>query len=143
MGYAPFAYSERLMTVVSRDKAWEAFKDYAVMGKLLVAIHSLYEDGWAIYIKVEGLESSRFEVKKDVRQGCPLSPWLLSIYVFMDSMVTEAMKHFYASVRLTRGLLFANDVMTMAESEKALQQYLQRLNDTLEKWRVKANWQED
>ena len=71
MGYAAFAYSERLMTVVSRDKVWEAFKDYAVMGKLLVAIQSLYEDGWAMYIRVEGLESSRFEVKKGVRQGCP------------------------------------------------------------------------
>ena len=80
MGYAAFAYSERLMTVVSRDKAWEAFKDYVVMGKLLVAIQSLYGDGWATYIRVEGLESSQFEVKKDVRQGCPLSPWLLSIY---------------------------------------------------------------
>ena len=44
----------------------------------------------------------------------------------MDSMVTEAMKHFYASVQLTRGLLFANDVVTMAESEKALQHNLQR-----------------
>ena len=51
------------------------------------------------------------------------------------------MKHFYASVQLTTGqlaiLLFANDLVKMAESQKALQHNLQRLNDALEKWGMK------
>ena len=32
---------------VSREKLWVALKDYGVSGKLLVAVQSLYEDGWA------------------------------------------------------------------------------------------------
>ena len=32
---------------VSREKLWVALKDYGVSGKLLVAVQSQYEDGWA------------------------------------------------------------------------------------------------
>ena len=37
-------------------------------GKLLVAVQSLHEDGWA-RVRVEGRESSWFQVKSGVRQG--------------------------------------------------------------------------
>lgn len=50
---------------VSRDKLWEELKDYDVRGKLLVAIQSLHEYGWA-RVKVGGAESSQFEVMKRV-----------------------------------------------------------------------------
>ena len=32
---------------VSREKLWVVLKDYGVSSKLLVAVQSLYEDGWA------------------------------------------------------------------------------------------------
>ena len=54
-------------------------------------------------------------------------------------------KKFYGSVRLTTGevevLLFADDLMMMAESEEALQHNMQELNDRLKEWEMKANWQ--
>ena len=71
------------------------------------------------------------------------SPWLFNI--FIDRIVSEARKKFYGSVRLTTGevevLLFADDLMMMAESEEALQHNKQELNDRLEEWEMKANWQ--
>lgn len=45
--YAAFVDLERAYDRVSRDRLWEVLKDYGKMGKLLVAIQSLYEDGWA------------------------------------------------------------------------------------------------
>lgn len=142
IAYAAFIDLEKAYDSVSREKLWEALSDYGVRGKLLLAIQSLYEDGWA-RVRVGGRESSRFEVKKGVRQGCPMSPWLFNI--FIDRIVTEARKHFYGSVQLTTGqmevLLFADDLMLMAETEEALQHNLQELNDVLDKWGMKANWQ--
>ena len=58
------------MISVSREKLWVALKGYVVCGKSLVAVQSLYEDGWA-RVRVGGRKSSRFQVKSGVRQGCP------------------------------------------------------------------------
>ena len=74
---------------VSRSKLWVALKDYGVKGKLLAAVQSLYEEGRA-RVRVAGKESCPFQVRKGVRQGCPLSPWLFNI--FMDRIGTEARK---------------------------------------------------
>ena len=76
---------------------------------VLVAVQSLYEDGWA-RVRVGGRELSQFQVKSGVRQGCPLSPWLFNI--FMDTIVTEARNHFYGTVGLTTGQLEVILLMT-------------------------------
>ena len=50
--------------------------------------------------------------------------------------MTEARKQFYGSVQLTTGklevLLFADDLVMLAETEEPLQHNLQELNDKLE-----------
>ena len=67
-----------------------------------------------------------------VRQGCPLSPWLFNM--FMDRIVTEMRRHVYDSVWLSTRqlevLLFADDLVMLAETEEALQHNLQELNDS-------------
>ena len=59
--------------------------------------------------------------------------------------MSEARNKFYGSVQLTTGevevLLFADDLMMMAESQEAVQHNMQELNDRLEEWEMKANWQ--
>ena len=59
--------------------------------------------------------------------------------------MSETRNKFYGSVRLTTGkvevLLFADYLMMMAESKEALQHNMQELNDRLEEWEMKANWQ--
>ena len=104
---------------VSREKLWVALKDYGVSGRLLVAVQSLYEDRWA-RVRVGGRESSRFQAKSGVRQGCPLSAWLFNI--FIDKIVTEARKNFHGSVRLSTWqaevFLFADDLAMLAELQK-------------------------
>ena len=61
---------------MSRDKLWLALKEYNVSKQLLSAMQSLYENGWA-RVRVGERESPQIQVRKGVRQGCPLSPWLL------------------------------------------------------------------
>ena len=51
---------------------WVALKDYGVEGKLLAAVQSLYEDSGRKEV---------IHVRKGVRQGCPLSPWLFNIFI--------------------------------------------------------------
>ena len=69
----------------------------------------------------------------------------MAFYIFIDRIVTEARKKFYDCVWLSTGqlevLLFADDRVMLAETEKVLQHNLQELNDRLDEWGKKANWQ--
>ena len=141
VAFAAFVDLEKAYDSVSRDKLWLALKEHNVSKQLLSAMQSLYENGWA-RVRVGERESPQVQVRKGVRQGCPLSPWLFN--VFIDKIVSEARKRFQGSVRLSTGqvevLLFADDLVVLAESEEALQNNLQVVNDELEVWGMRANW---
>ena len=85
--YAAFVDLEKAYDSVSRSKLWVALKGYGVSGRLLAAVQSFYEEGWA-RVRVAGKESSQFQVRKGVGQGCPLSPRPFNI--FIHKIVSEA-----------------------------------------------------
>ncbi len=73
-----------------------------------------------------------------VRQGCTLSPWLI-----LDTMVKEPRElgiHGFMDGVMLRNenadvLLFADDMVLIADSAEALQVNLQKLDETLTRWR--------
>ena len=81
-----------------------------------------------------------FQVEAGVRQGCILSPILFAI--FIDGLV-RAVKR----VRVTSTLegiklnilLFADDVILLADSRKDLQKLLDAVYEYSQKWRFKWN----
>ena len=79
---------------------------------------------------------------KGVRQGCTLSPWLFNVYV--DKVAREAREKFVSEVKLSTGdvgmLLFADDMVIMAESEEGLQSNLKVLSEAMDRWDLKVNW---
>ena len=139
--YMAFVDLEKAYDNVSREKLWKVLDEYGVKGKLLGAIQALYVDGKA-RVKVGGVESELFGVHRGVRQGCTLSPWLFN--VFIDRVTREAKRQFRSEVKLSTGdvgvLLFADDMVVMAESAEGLQSNLQVLSDILSRWELKVNW---
>ena len=73
-------------------------------------------------------------------QGCEagytLLPWLFNVLV--DKVAMEARREFVREVKLSTGdvgvLLFADDMVIMAESEEGLQSNLQMLSDSMDRW---------
>ena len=126
---------------VSREKLWKVLDEYGVKGKLVRVILALYVNGKA-RVKVGGVESELFGVHRGVRQGCTLFPWLFN--VFMDTVTRETKRQFRSEVKLSTGdvgvLLFADDMVVMAESVEGLQSNLQVLSDVLNRWELKVNW---
>ena len=139
--YMAFVDLEKAYDSVSREKLWKVLDEYGVKGKLLRAIQALYVDGRA-RVKVGRMEFELFSVYRGVRQGCTLSPWLFN--VFMDRVTREAKRLFRSEVKLSTGdvgvLLFADDIVVMAESAEGLQHNLQVMSDVLSKWELKVNW---
>ena len=136
-----FVDLEKVYDIVSREKLWKVLDEHGVKGKLLRAIQALYVDGKA-RVKVGGVESELFGMHRGVRQSCTLSLWPFN--VFMDRVIREAKRQFRSEVKLSTGdvgvLLFADDMVVMAESVEGLQSNLQVLSDVLSRWELKVNW---
>ena len=77
---------EKAYDNVCREKLWRTVFEYGIRGRLLRSIKALYAGGRA-RVKVEGMESKWFGVRKGVGQGCTLSPWLFN--AFMDNVVRK------------------------------------------------------
>ena len=132
---------EKAYDNVCREKLWRVLSEYGVRGRLLRSIKALYEGGRA-RVKVEGMESQGFRVRKGVRQGCTLSPWLFN--VFIDKVVKEARRECVREVTLSTGsigiLMFADDMVMMAETKEALQHNVEAMNEALSRWDLRVNW---
>ena len=139
--YMTFVDLEKAYNNVGREKLWVVLDKYGIKGKFLRAIQALYVGSKAC-VKVGGLTSEEFEVRRDVRQGCTLSPWLFNL--FMDNVMREARGSFVDEVQLSTGevgvLLFADDMVVMADSKEGLQHNLKAVSDMLNKWELKMNW---
>ena len=69
---------------VCRDGLWRKMQQYGVEEKFVHICRGLYK-GIEASVVLEGEQSRWFPVETGLRQGCPLSPLLYSIYV-MDMM---------------------------------------------------------
>jgi hypothetical protein len=80
-------------------------------------------DGSKACVRVNGSLSEWFEVKRGVRQGCVMSPWLFN--VFMDKCVRMASRD-------GRGIRVddADDALLLAESEEELQNMIVSLQES-------------
>ena len=86
--------------------------------------------------------SDWFEVEQGVRQGCVLSLWLFNLY--MDTIVREAREKFVEGGQLEETtvqlLLFADDLMLVAEKDEDVERNQRMLEEVMKKWRMQINW---
>ena len=77
-----------------------------------------------------------------VRQSFTFSPWLFN--VFIDEVAKEAKQHFTSGEKLSSGeqefLLFAGDVVLLADSRERLESNLRVMSEVLSEWELKINW---
>ena len=92
-------------------------------------------------MKVGQSKSEMFHVRKGVRQGCTLFPWLCN--VFIDKVARKAKQHFTSGVKLSTGeqevLLFADDMVLLADSRERLESNLRVMSEVLSEWELKVN----
>ena len=95
-------------------------------------------------VKYDGKITEFFKFGKGVRQGCPLSPLLFNIYV---NDIFEAINEVYTPPvevnenNPTNVLMYADDLILLAHSEKELQKKLDIL--TLKAPPVQGKWSRD
>ena len=132
---------EKAYDNVNREMMWKVLEEYGIRGSFVKAVRSMYVSCEAC-VKVLGGTSDWFKVEQGVRQGCVMSPWLFNVY--MDHILREAKERFSGGVKLedrnVQFLLFADDLMLVAEKEEDVESNLRILDGVMEKWQMMINW---
>uniref|UniRef100_A0A8C6PEM1 ribonuclease H n=1 Tax=Nothobranchius furzeri TaxID=105023 RepID=A0A8C6PEM1_NOTFU len=120
-----FVDLEKAFDRVPRGALWGVLREYGVPGPLIRAVRSLYDRCQSL-VRIAGSKSGSFPVRVGLRQGCPLSPILFITFmdrIFRRSQGVEGIR--FGGLRI-RSLLFADDVVLLASSERDLQLSLER-----------------
>jgi DNA-binding protein YbaB len=121
---------------------FEILKNLHIDWKDRRLLQDLYMRQEAVVRVADGMSDPGI-VGQGVRQGCPLSPLLFSIYA--EVMMIEAMENNEEGIEVGGQVLsdirFADDQAMASSTEKGLQNIMNNLNDTAKKFNMKINVQ--
>jgi len=127
--YMCFVDFKKVFDSISHDKLWVTMMDMGYPLHLVDLLAKLCRKQLA-KVKVAGTPSEWFRVKKGVRQGCVLSPYLFNILAEM--VMRETLDGFQGGLqiggRMITKLRFADDIILLATSEAELQDHLDRVS---------------
>jgi len=95
---------------------------------LLKIIQNLYDTDE--YVLVDGTKQARVRPTRGVKQGCPLSPWLFSLYINDVDCIARDVRGAVAGIAdvCVTHMLYANDLSLTANESDQLQMMLGRLS---------------
>ena len=133
-----FIDQEKAFDRINRNKLWAILSEYGIQGQLLDNIRALYQKCSSVVRTSDGL-TDEFQLSSGVRQGCVLSPILFNIYI--DRITQESMtdNNVDNNNNLINELLFADDQSIIYDNEHKLQQHINALQATCEKYNMKIN----
>jgi Reverse transcriptase (RNA-dependent DNA polymerase) len=138
--YICFVDFEKAFDRVNWVKMMDILKRLQVDWRDRRMINQLYMSQEAV-IRIADGESEPAIIGRGVRQGCPLSPLLFSIYA--EAMMMETLDGAEEGIRVGGELIsdvrFADDQGMVANSERGLQRLMDRLNINAKKYDMKIN----
>src|SRR6478609_5520196 len=138
--YICFVDFEKAFDRVNWEKMMKVLQSIAVNWRDQRMISELYMNQEAV-VRIAGGESDSGIIGRGVRQGCPLSSLLFSIYAEM--MMKEALENVEEGIRvggeLIKDVKYADDQGMVAKTEIGLQSLVDSLNTTAKHYDVKIN----
>ena len=135
-----FVDFRKAFDLVSHNKLWLTMMEMGYPAHLINLIQKLYEKQLA-KVRVAGTHSEWFRIKKGVRQGCVLSPYLFNIVAEMA--MRETLEGLQGGIiiggRRISNLRYADDIVLLAESVIDLQRLINRLDKVSRKFGLLIN----
>ena len=99
---------------------WKILQDMGIPNHLTCLLRNLYA-GQEATVRTGHGTKDWFQIRKGVRQGCILSPWLFNFhaeYIMQNARLEEAQAGIKIARRNINNHRYADDITLMAESEE-------------------------
>ena len=119
---------------MDHNKLWKIIQVMRIPDHLTCLLRNLYA-GQEATVRTGHGTTDWFQIGKEVRQGCILSPWLFNLhaeYIMRNAGLHETQAGIKIAGRNISNLRYAEYTTLMAESEEELKSFLMKV-----KWRVK------
>ena len=128
---------------VDHYKLWKILKEMEITDHLTCLMRNLYA-GQEATVRTGHGTTDWFQIGKEVRQGCILSPCLFNFcaeYIMRNAGLEKAEAGIKIAGRNINNLGYADDTTLMAESEEELKSHLMKVKEESEKVGLKLNIQ--
>uniref|UniRef100_A0A8D8X5H0 Craniofacial development protein 2 n=1 Tax=Cacopsylla melanoneura TaxID=428564 RepID=A0A8D8X5H0_9HEMI len=136
--YIAFVDLQKAFDNVNWNLMMDILKEINVTFKDRRLIYNLYKNQIA-HIEINKAKETA-SIKKGVRQGCQISPYLFNIYI--EKAIKECKEcctGVVLSGRRVQMLRFADDIAVLAPDEFNLKRSLETMNEVFEKYKMKIN----
>lgn len=126
---------------VNREKLWSQLREYGLERKMIEFLQQVYTDN-EVEITWEEETTKPAKIRSGLRQGCPLSPLLFMIYMSqMEKRLEQStigtdisyMLEGQKVVQVLAGLMYADDIVLLADTREGLQELMSICGDEGEK----------
>lgn len=135
--YMLFIDYEKAFDRLIQRKLWEIMNERGYPEHLIRVIQSLY---FATYISINNSDKL-IKTNQGVKQGCPMSPALFSIYI--DDVIRQWQEqlniNFKINDKALNTILFADDQVIFGNTEDELQLAVHKLNDIASNYNMKIS----
>ena len=132
--YFCFIDYSKAFDCVDHNKLWKILEEIEISDHLTCLLRNLYA-GQEANVRTGHGTTHWFQIGKEVRQGCILSPCLFNLYaeyIMRNSRLEEAQAGIKIAGRNINNLRYANDTNLMAES-KELKRLLMKVKEESER----------
>ena len=137
--YAVFVDFRQAYDRINRKYLFKKLQKLGIYGEMLTIIGAIYK-GCQCCVRLNGRCTDWFKVESGLKQGCLLSPILFSLYI---NDLAQEIKQLDCGVNIgdckLSLLLYADDIVMLAESETDLQAILTCLSEWCIKWELLVN----
>ena len=137
--YSCFVDFSKAFDSIPRDRMFQKLLDIGITGKFYDLIKFIYE-GDQLCIKIDDAVTPSIKTMMGVRQGCVLSPLLFNIFMadFPRNLSPDVGVQLTDNDRINC-ILWADDIILLAESEEGLNDLLRGLHTYSEENKLKVN----
>src|SRR3984885_9034063 len=114
---------------------WKTLSEMGIPMHLIVLLRNLYGNQVAV-IRTEHGETTSFQIKKGVRQGCILSPYLFNLYaerIMRKAGLDETGERVRIAGRTLNNLRYTDDTTLLAREKEGLKDIIRKLKIESEK----------